>query len=87
MCCSSIMSPVSEITRVSRERLMTVAEVADRLNVSPQWVYDHATRSDPRLPCIRLGGAVRFALTAIDQFIEQQSKASAAAQAQAEVTG
>jgi hypothetical protein len=45
----------SSVETAIREKLMTVEEVADRLNVSPQRVYDHATRSDPRLPLYSSG--------------------------------
>ncbi|MDQ6759366.1 MAG: helix-turn-helix domain-containing protein [Acidobacteriota bacterium] len=42
-------------------RLLTVAEVAQWLAVSPSWVRDHAAgRRRPGLPCIRLGRSLRF---------------------------
>jgi excisionase family DNA binding protein len=59
-----------------QQDLLDVEEVAKRLNVSPQWVRDHATRRHPRLPCIRLGCLMRFQPRAVDDFIEQQSKAA-----------
>src|SRR5208337_2863811 len=36
--------------------LWTPEQVALRLNVSPDWVRDHSSRKEPRLPVIRLGG-------------------------------
>jgi hypothetical protein len=38
------------------DRLLTPEQVAERLNVSPDWVRDHSSRKTPRLPVIRLGG-------------------------------
>jgi excisionase family DNA binding protein len=61
---------------LTRENLLDVEEVARRLNVSPQWVRDHATRRHPKLPCVRLGSLMRFRPSAVDEFIEQQSHAA-----------
>ena len=38
------------------DTLLTPEQVAQRLNVSPDWVRDHSSRKNPRLPVIRLGG-------------------------------
>ncbi len=40
----------------SFDPLWTPEQVARRLNVSPDWVRDHSSRKQPRLPVIRLGG-------------------------------
>lgn len=40
--------------------LLSVAEAAAVLNVSIKWIYDHANRRTPRLPCVRLGKSIRF---------------------------
>jgi excisionase family DNA binding protein len=56
-----------------RENLLTVAQVADRLGMSQQWIRDHVERRHPRIPCVRLGSSIRFRPSDIDQFIEQQS--------------
>jgi len=37
-------------------RLWTLDEVAEFLQMSKDWVRDHATRRQPRIPCVRLGG-------------------------------
>ena len=42
------------------ERLLTINEVAAWLGVSKAWVYDHATRKKPFLPCVRFGELTRF---------------------------
>ena len=51
------------------ETLLTAQEVAAILKVSYCWVKDHATRKQPRLPCVRVGGLLRFRPVDIRQFI------------------
>lgn len=53
----------------NRARLLTAAEVADRLSVTPGWVYA-ATRAN-RLPHVRLGRYVRFRADAIDRWLAE----------------
>jgi hypothetical protein len=51
---------------------MTIADVALLLGVSKAWVRDHATRRNPRLPVIRLGGkqaVLRFRPQDLENFI------------------
>lgn len=55
--------------------LLTVEQVAARLSVSEQFVRDHATRCEPRIPTVRLGSLLRFRTSDIDAFIEQQLQA------------
>ncbi len=50
------------------ERLLTISEVATWLGVSKAWVYDHATRKRPFLPCVRLGEITRFRRGEIERF-------------------
>jgi excisionase family DNA binding protein len=52
------------------EKLLTAEEVALLLNVSTAWVYDHADRKQPRIPCVRLGKSVRFRPEDVRAFIE-----------------
>jgi excisionase family DNA binding protein len=59
------------------QRLLTAHEVAQILNVSAAWVYDHADRKQPRLPIVRLGKAVRFRPADIQAFIEKMIHAAA----------
>ncbi|HKD07261.1 MAG TPA: helix-turn-helix domain-containing protein [Bryobacteraceae bacterium] len=57
-------------------RLLTIHDVADWLGVSKGWVYDHVTRKQPRLPCIRLGDMTRFRQEDIERFIEEHLSGS-----------
>jgi excisionase family DNA binding protein len=50
-------------------RLLTAAEVAERLRVTTGWVYA-ATRAN-RLPHVRLGRYVRFRAGAIERWIAE----------------
>lgn len=55
-------------------KLLTIADVANQLNASRAWVRDHATRRNPRIPCVRLGGRralLRFRPADVEAFIEQ----------------
>ena len=63
--------------------LLTPEQVADRLNVSVDWVRDHSSRKNPRLPVIRLGGGpgrkglLRYRASEIEQFISGLERMSA----------
>jgi excisionase family DNA binding protein len=56
------------------ERLLTINEVAAWLGVNKAWVYDHATRKRPFLPCVRLGELTRFRRSEIERFIQEHVK-------------
>jgi hypothetical protein len=62
--------------------LWTPEQVAGRLNVSPDWVRDHSSRKEPRLPVIRLGGGpgraglLRYRASEIEKFIEEMERRS-----------
>ena len=60
--------------------LLTAKEVAEIFRVSVDWVIDHATRRQPRLPSIKIGsgkGAVRrFDEDQIREFIEKWTKSA-----------
>jgi hypothetical protein len=44
-----------------RDPLLTVEDVAARLNVTKDWVWDHSSRNTPYLPVIRLSdGVIRY---------------------------
>ena len=53
---------------------MTPREVAQILNVSAAWVYDHADRKRPVIPSVRLGKAVRFRPEDVRTFIEEMTR-------------
>ncbi|MBZ5509308.1 MAG: helix-turn-helix domain-containing protein [Acidobacteriia bacterium] len=63
--------------------LLTPDQVADRLNVSVDWVRDHSSRKNPRLPVIRLGGGpgrkglLRYRAKEIEKFIAGLERMSA----------
>jgi predicted DNA-binding transcriptional regulator AlpA len=58
--------------------LLTVEDVGRRLNVSKDWVWDHCSRKNPKLPVIRMGdGALRFRASAIESFIDERERLSA----------
>lgn len=55
---------------MSVERLLTAKEVAKKLGVSERWVRDHATRRNPRIPCVPLGSLIRFLESDVESFIQ-----------------
>ena len=60
------------------EPLLTVDDVARRLNVSKDWVWDHSSRKTPRLPVIRMGdGTLRYRSSGIEAFISERERISA----------
>jgi hypothetical protein len=71
------------VVRPIIEPLWTAKQVAARLGVSVDWVHDHVSRKEPRLPVINLGdkrgrgrGCLRFRPQDIEKFIEEQFKRS-----------
>jgi len=63
---------------VGLEPLLTAEEVAQRLNVSPDWVWDHSSRRKPLLPVIRMGdGTLRYRPSGIEAFVDEQERTSA----------
>ena len=60
------------------EPLLTAEDVARRLNVSTDWVWDHSSRKKPLLPVIRMGdGALRYRASGIEAFIDERERMSA----------
>jgi hypothetical protein len=78
--------PQSEVERMERKvdsnNLLTPEEVAERLSVSVDWVRDHSSRKNPRLPVIRLGGGpgrkglLRYRAGEIEKFISELERLS-----------
>ena len=57
--------------------LLTADEVAVRLNVTRDWVWDHSSRRLPYLPVIRMSdGALRYRASQIDEFVNERERAS-----------
>jgi predicted DNA-binding transcriptional regulator AlpA len=62
---------------LENDPLLNAREVAVRLGVSEDWVWDHSTRRAPFLPAIWLSpGALRFRRSAIDSFISERERLS-----------
>jgi predicted DNA-binding transcriptional regulator AlpA len=62
----------------SVDPLLTAEEVAQRLRVSKDWVWDHSSRKFPLLPVIRMGdGALRYKASRIEEFISEREQISA----------
>jgi predicted DNA-binding transcriptional regulator AlpA len=62
----------------SHDPLLTAEDVAKRLNVSTDWVWDHSSRKSPYLPVIRIGeGALRYRSSEIEEFVNERARASA----------
>jgi predicted DNA-binding transcriptional regulator AlpA len=71
---SATVEPVPNPS-VEKDRLLSVDEVAARLNVSRDWVWDHSSRKAPYLPVIRMGdGALRYRASKIEQFIDERER-------------
>ena len=71
-----LRKPARSIAEV--EPLLTADEVAKRLNVSTDWVWDHSSRRKPLLPVIRMGdGTLRYRPSGIEAFVDEQERRSA----------
>ncbi len=58
------------------EQLLTAEDVAERLRVSRDWVWDHSTRRLPYLPVIRMSdGALRYRSSEIVEFLKERAQA------------
>jgi predicted DNA-binding transcriptional regulator AlpA len=57
--------------------LLTVEDVAERLNVTKDWVWDHSSRKAPYLPVIRMShGVLRYRLSEIEGFVNERERLS-----------
>jgi predicted DNA-binding transcriptional regulator AlpA len=57
--------------------LLTADEVAARLNVTKDWVWDHSSRKAPYLPVIRIGdGTLRYRQSQIEEFVMERERLS-----------
>jgi predicted DNA-binding transcriptional regulator AlpA len=66
-----------EVLPFQRKPPLTADEVAARLRVSKDWVWDRSSRKTPRLPVIRMGdGALRYRSSAIEAFISERERLS-----------
>ncbi len=63
---------------IEPEPLLTAEDVAKRLNVSTDWVWDHSSRKKPLLPVIRMGdGTLRYRASGIELFIDEHERLTA----------
>ncbi len=73
---SPLRKPPRSLTEV--ESLLTAEDVAKRLNVSTDWVWDHSSRKKPLLPVIRMGdGTLRYRASGIEMFIDEHERLTA----------
>jgi predicted DNA-binding transcriptional regulator AlpA len=57
--------------------LLTAEDVALRLKVSKDWVWDHSSRRLPYLPVIRMSdGALRYRASGIEEFLKERERAA-----------
>ena len=57
--------------------LLTAEDVAAKLKVSKDWVWDHSSRKLPYLPVIRMSnGALRYRASGIEEFLRERERAS-----------
>lgn len=57
--------------------LLTAEEVAAKLKVSTDWVWDHSSRRLPYLPVIRMSdGALRYRASGIEEFLRERERAA-----------
>jgi predicted DNA-binding transcriptional regulator AlpA len=74
---SATVEPVPNPS-VGKDRLLSVDEVAERLNVSRDWVWDHSSRKAPYLPVIRVSdGVLRYRESQIEEFVNERERLSA----------
>src|ERR1700739_723415 len=60
-----------------KDPLLTADEVAERLNVTRDWVWDHSSRKAPHLPVIRIGdGTLRYRMSQIEEFVNERERLS-----------
>jgi predicted DNA-binding transcriptional regulator AlpA len=60
-----------------RDHLLTAEEVAKRLNVTPDWVWDHSSRRAPYLPVIRMSdGVLRYRESEVEEFVNERERLS-----------
>ena len=70
------------IKNCGNDPLLTPQQVAKRLSVSVDWVWDHSSRKTPLLPVIRIGdgpgraGILRYRARKVEEFIVEQEHLS-----------
>jgi hypothetical protein len=73
---------VGDVSSEKCDPLLTPQQVAERLNTSLDWVWDHSSRKLPLLPAIRFGhgpgraGLLRYRASKVEEFIAEQEHLS-----------
>jgi predicted DNA-binding transcriptional regulator AlpA len=68
--------PTTQLDEVT-DPLLTAEDVAAKLKVSTDWVWDHSSRKLPYLPVIRMSnGVLRYRASGIDEFLKEREHAS-----------
>jgi len=58
-----------------KDPLLTAEDVAERMNVTKDWVWDHSSRKIPFLPVIRVSdGTLRYRASRIENFINERER-------------
>ncbi len=71
------LAVLSPQTLQTDDPLLTAENVAHRLNVSTDWVWDHSSRRAPLLPVIRIGdGTLRYRQSQIEEFVHERERLS-----------
>ena len=72
------MGSVLALTKFETDdALLTAEDVAQRLRVSKDWVWDHSSRRLPYLPVIRMSdGALRYRASGIAEFLKERERAT-----------
>ncbi len=72
------MAVIKTFERIAHtDPLLTADEVAVRLNVTKDWVWDHSSRETPYLPAIRIGdGTLRYRSSQIEEFVSERERLS-----------
>lgn len=69
------MTTMQEMEAV--DPLLTAEEVAAKLKVSTDWVWDHSSRKLPYLPVIRMSeGVLRYRRSGIEEFLRERERLS-----------
>lgn len=72
----AVTSEVSKEVAIA-EKLLTVEEVAEWLDVKPAWVRAHASGNrSPKLPSVKMGMYRRFLRREVQKFIDDLSGAA-----------
>ena len=58
------------------EKLLTVQEVASRLNVPVTWIYQRTRLGQRALPHVRVGKYIRFDINEVMSFLKKNTEQS-----------